>query len=236
MSDLLEQRSVIVTTSRSRHGAGIARELSRSGVRVLLVVVQPSSTERAAVDEDVEDAGTVVQLRTGDLEGFGTAVAQFTQDGQPVDFLVLAEEEVDDRGFLDADPAAWREQLNLNMLSGLCTLRAVLPGMLASGRGHIVVLGEDLRRGEDGAGTFCEATKHGRVGLCHALRSEVEPAGITVTMVTPEIGMSASESVAVSEALSNAVVHALRGPTAGYRFTHIGIRQAPYPSHRESRN
>jgi NAD(P)-dependent dehydrogenase (short-subunit alcohol dehydrogenase family) len=211
MSDLLEQRSVIVTTSRSRHGAGIARELSRSGVRVLLVVVQPSSTERAAVDEDVEDAGTVVQLRTGDLEGFGTAVAQFTQDGQPVDF-------------------------NLNMLSGLCTLRAVLPGMLASGRGHIVVLGEDLRRGEDGAGTFCEATKHGRVGLCHALRSEVEPAGITVTMVTPEIGMSASESVAVSEALSNAVVHALRGPTAGYRFTHIGIRQAPYPSHRESRN
>lgn len=78
-----------------------------------------------------------------------------------------------------------REQFETNVFGLMAVTRALLPSMRAQGRGRIVnVSSLSGRVGLPGVSAYA-ATKHAVEGLSEALRWEVEPFGVQVTLVEP---------------------------------------------------
>ena len=85
----------------------------------------------------------------------------------------------------EGDDAAIRALFEANVFGLAAMIRAVLPGMRARRRGHIVNLSSVAGFvGFPGSGYYA-ATKHAVEGLSDALAKEVEPLGIHVLCVEP---------------------------------------------------
>ena len=97
-------------------------------------------------------------------------------------------------GFMDAtvDPrAAFRDQLDVNLVGVWNTVQAVAPLMIEQGRGGAIVLTSSVfgltGRGGDGSGGSdgYVASKHGVVGLMRTFATWLAPHGIRVNCVNP---------------------------------------------------
>jgi NADP-dependent 3-hydroxy acid dehydrogenase YdfG len=63
--------------------------------------------------------------------------------------------------------------------------RAVLPGMVARGHGHVVIVGSIAGRSAFVGGAGYAATKHAAMGFAESLMLEVRDAGVKVSIVNP---------------------------------------------------
>jgi len=85
----------------------------------------------------------------------------------------------------EGDDAEIRAQFETNVFGLAAMTRAVLPGMRARRRGHIVNISSQAGFiGYEGSGYYA-ATKHAVEGLSDSLSREVAPLGIKVTCVEP---------------------------------------------------
>jgi NAD(P)-dependent dehydrogenase (short-subunit alcohol dehydrogenase family) len=85
----------------------------------------------------------------------------------------------------EGDDAEVRAQFDTNVFGLAAMTRAVLPGMRARRRGHIVNISSQAGFiGFEGSGYYA-ASKHAVEGLSDALSREVAPLGIKVTCVEP---------------------------------------------------
>ncbi len=85
----------------------------------------------------------------------------------------------------EGDDAEIRAQFETNVFGLAAITRAVLPGMRARRRGHIVNISSQAGFiGFEGSGYYA-ATKHAVEGLSDSLSREVAPLGIKVTCVEP---------------------------------------------------
>ena len=93
------------------------------------------------------------------------------------------------RGSLGAaeefSPAQLREQLELNFIACAEMIRAVLPGMRERRSGHILNVSSIGGRVNVGGFALYGAAKFALEGYSEALRDEVAPLGIRVTLVEP---------------------------------------------------
>ncbi|MFR9794883.1 SDR family NAD(P)-dependent oxidoreductase [Streptomyces sp. MS06] len=87
-------------------------------------------------------------------------------------------------GLLDHDVATYRRVLEVNYVGSLICTRAALPALTAS-RGRIVVLSSVAGFAPVLGRPAYVAAKHAVTGLFTALRPELAPRGISVTMVHP---------------------------------------------------
>jgi len=79
----------------------------------------------------------------------------------------------------------WDKQIDVNCKGTTNTIGAVLPSMLARGKGHIVNISSDAgRRGFPGLAVY-SGTKFYIEGMSQALRHEVKGSGVRVTCVQP---------------------------------------------------
>jgi 3-oxoacyl-[acyl-carrier protein] reductase len=91
----------------------------------------------------------------------------------------------------------WDEMFEVNLRGAFLVTRALLPSMLARGRGHIVNIASvsGLVGEPEGAG-YC-ATKWGLRGFSESLHQEVAARGIRVTVINPALvnhqGLSGGE-------------------------------------------
>ena len=84
-----------------------------------------------------------------------------------------------------ADPAAWREQIDINLLAAMYLSQGVLPGMRARRDGHIVTVSSTAGRYVGTRHSGYTASKHAVNAFCETLRQEVAELGIRVTIVEP---------------------------------------------------
>jgi NAD(P)-dependent dehydrogenase (short-subunit alcohol dehydrogenase family) len=85
----------------------------------------------------------------------------------------------------DTSLADWERQLRVNLTGTFLACRAVLPTMLAQGRGDIVnVLSIASRVAFPGAAAYC-ASKWGALGFTRVLAEEVRRQGVRVTALCP---------------------------------------------------
>jgi short-subunit dehydrogenase len=75
----------------------------------------------------------------------------------------------------------------VNVLGTMYAIKAVLPGMIARRRGHIVTIGSIAGRIGSPFEAAYSATKFAGVGLTEAMAVEVEPHGIGVSLVNPGV-------------------------------------------------
>jgi NADP-dependent 3-hydroxy acid dehydrogenase YdfG len=73
----------------------------------------------------------------------------------------------------EADPADWRAMFEVNVIGALQVTQALLPALVASGQGHIVVMGSTAGRIVYEGGGGYTAAKHGTAALAETLRLEL---------------------------------------------------------------
>jgi NADP-dependent 3-hydroxy acid dehydrogenase YdfG len=177
MSDLRD-RLALVTGASSGIGAATARALAGAGARVILAARRVERLESIAAECP---GSRVLELDVRDADAVRAAL-----EGEALDLvlcnagLALGREPLD-----EGDPAEWRTVVDTNVLGVLNVLRPVLPGMVARGRGDVVLLGSVAgRQVYPGGGVYC-ATKHAVRAIYEGLRLDLAGKGLRFTTVDP---------------------------------------------------
>ena len=140
MKDLRNANAIVTGASRGL-GVHIARSLASSGVNV--AVAARSAQQLEAVRAELVSLGVKAVAIRADVTVAAERqelVARAAAELGPIDILVNnAGVELASR-YTDLDPAQIEAMVNLNLTAPLLLIRAVLPGMLDRGKGHIVNL------------------------------------------------------------------------------------------------
>lgn len=87
--------------------------------------------------------------------------------------------------FLELTAAEWHQMVDVNLNAIYHVTRAVLPGMMQRGEGHVMMIGSIGGRSAFVGGTCYGATKHALMGLSESLMLEVRDSGVKVSLVMP---------------------------------------------------
>ena len=182
----LRGRTAIVTGASRGIGVYIAKALAERGVNLSLAA--RSIDELEVVRNQMEALGVRALATECDVTD-GSArhrlVERTESELGPVDILVNNAGIETIGHFEQADDAATRELIEVNLTAPLLFTREVLPGMLDRGRGHVVQIASAA--GKSGAPYLAaySASKHGLVGLSHALRCEFQGQPVGFSVVCP---------------------------------------------------
>jgi 3-oxoacyl-[acyl-carrier protein] reductase len=111
-------------------------------------------------------------------------VARVEQELGPIDVLVNCAGIIQHKPFLDTSDDDWRRMIDTDLGSVFVCCRAVLPGMVARGRGVVINIASDLGvLGRAEFAPYC-AAKAGVIGLTRSLAREFAPA-IRVNAIAP---------------------------------------------------
>ncbi|HSW07952.1 SDR family NAD(P)-dependent oxidoreductase [Aquabacterium sp.] len=176
---------ILVTGAFGALGQAVARTLAGQGARLGLVDAAPGVPPALAEEFKAQLLLPAVDL--SDADATRQAVARIEGHFGAVDGLVNIA-----GGFrwetLEAGSAAtWQAMFTINLLTAVNTCQAVLPGMLARGRGRIVNIGAGAAaKAGAGMGAYA-ASKAGVMRLTEALAEETKQRGITVNALLPSI-------------------------------------------------
>lgn len=176
---------VVITGASSGIGAALARELGRAGHALTLV-----ARRRALLDALAKElAGTArVHVVEHDLAVPDLATAWIsTAEAQlgPIDVLVNNAGMENTGPSADADPAEVRTLLDLNLVTPLLVTRAVLPPMIARGRGAVVNVTSVAALVSVPMQAYYGASKAGLAMFSETLRGELAGTGVKVITVYP---------------------------------------------------
>ncbi|MGO9832857.1 MAG: SDR family NAD(P)-dependent oxidoreductase [Polyangiaceae bacterium] len=179
----------LITGAAGALGAEVARTLSGRGCKLVLVDTEhglPRLNDLATklgsvsiVAGDVASATTWaeamprIERELGALPSLAALIAGGWRGGKP-----LHEETNDD---------VWRAMMSANLDTVHGTLRAVLPSMVARGRGSIVVVGSRaaVQPGTSARSAAYAASKAAVVALAQAVAEEVLDSGVRINAVLP---------------------------------------------------
>jgi 2-hydroxycyclohexanecarboxyl-CoA dehydrogenase len=163
----------IVTGAASGIGAATALALRDRGWAVAGFDLRESETD-ASIVVDVTDPRAV-----------GAAVARAEDELGPAGALVSAAGVYEMIPIEQITEERWRWMLDLHLGGLLNTVRAVLPGMLARGRGRVVAISSELAVGGGDGDVHYAAAKGAIIGLVRSLALEVAEHGVNVNCVAP---------------------------------------------------
>jgi len=168
----------LVTGGGRGIGADIARALAGEGWHVTVTGRTPEQVE--AIADELGGAAVVGDVsRRDDVERMVAAA-------EPVDLLVAnAGVAIWDDAAWEVEPEEWWHVFEVNVLGVYLCCRAVVPGMIARGRGRIVITGSGSSYLPGSATTAYGASKAavGRFG--ETLANQLEPHGIPVFTISP---------------------------------------------------
>ncbi|MFC8393317.1 SDR family NAD(P)-dependent oxidoreductase [Streptomyces sp. NPDC057238] len=187
MAGTFDGRGVIVTGAGSGISRAAALAFAAEGARVLVADLDAAGA--ASTVEAIEEAGGTAVAVTGDLGDQAvvdrvarTAVERFGG----VDVLVNNAGIMDGMTALaDVTDTEWERVLRVNLTAPFLLTRAVLPHMLAAGKGAVVNTASEAGLRGSAAGAAYTASKHGVVGLTRNLAVMYRKQGIRANAIAP---------------------------------------------------
>ena len=184
----MQRGTAVVTGASSGIGAATARRLATEGFEVVLGARREDRIE--ALASELGGRAVPLDVTSDDsVAAFAAAVG---------DCRVLVNNA---GGALGMDPIAeasaedWRWMYDVNVLGTLRMTQALLPALVASGAGHVVVMGSTAGRIVYEGGAGYTAAKHGAAALAETLRLELSGQPVRVTEIAP--GMVRTDEFAV---------------------------------------
>jgi 3-oxoacyl-[acyl-carrier protein] reductase len=172
--------TAIVTGASRGIGRAIALRLAPA---YDIVALARSRQELDALAKEVAGAGGRCRTIAVDVSD-GPAVAR-ALDGIDADVLVNNAGIGVLKPFLELSADEWHRMVDVNLNALYHVTHAVLGGMVARGRGHIVFIGSITGRTAYAGGSCYAATKWAVMGLSESLMLEVRDRGVKVSVVSP---------------------------------------------------
>jgi len=188
MANLLHGKTAFITGASSGIGKATAQAFAAAGARLLLAArrVERLEAERAGLKQAGAPDVHTLALDVRDADKVGQAVRDLPEAWKEIDILVnnaglsrgldkLHEGKLED----------WDEMIDTNVKGLLYVSRAVIPGMVARGRGHVVNLGSTAgHMTYPGGAVYC-ATKAAEKSITEGMREDLLGTDIRVTTVDP---------------------------------------------------
>lgn len=179
MPHLLVDARVVITGASSGIGAACAAAFAQAGARLVLCArrVDRLAELVARIDADAE----IIELDVRDRDAVNTELG-----GRDVDILInnaglAAGLEPVQTG----DPELWDRMLDTNVTGLLNVTRAVVPGMIANGQGHIINISSIAGRETYPNGAVYCGSKAAVDSITQGLRMDLLGTGIRVSSVAP---------------------------------------------------
>jgi short-subunit dehydrogenase len=220
----------LVTGATGGIGGAIVGALQERGARVLV-----SGRRRDALDELAAGLAQPAEVLVADLAERGAA-GELAEAAGAVDVLVANAALPASGRVEDFEPDEIDRALDVNLRAPMQLTRALLPGMLERGRGHVVFVSSLSGKAASPRSGIYSATKFGLRGFASGLREDVEPKGIGVTVVFPgfvsDAGLFADSGVKLPpwmrtrtpEQVAAAVVRGIERERAELDVAPLGLR------------
>jgi NADP-dependent 3-hydroxy acid dehydrogenase YdfG len=170
--------TAVVTGASSGIGEATARRLAGEGFSVVAAARRRDRLDKLAADIG---ARAITLDVTSDA-----SVAAFAEEVGECQVLVN-----NAGGAWGLDPVAtssiedWRQMYEVNVLGAVRVTQALLPRLVESGQGHIVLMGSTAGRIVYEGGGGYTAAKHGVAALAETLRLELNGQPVRVTEIAP---------------------------------------------------
>ena len=185
----LKGKTVFITGASSGIGRATARAFAEEGARLLLCARRIERLHELERELKKQDAALDVhsfELDVRDRHAVQHAIESLPTEWQAIDILVnnagLS------RGldtFQEASLDDWDEMLDTNVKGLLYVTRAVVPGMIARGRGHIINIGSIAGHEVYPKGNVYCASKHAVDAITKGLRLDLVDTPLRVTTIDP---------------------------------------------------
>jgi len=180
--------TVLITGASAGIGQACARAFAAAGARLVLTARRFERIQTLAA-ELREEHGTgchLLELDVRDRESVFRAVGGLPAEWAEIDVLVNNAGLGRGVDKLHAgDPDGWDEMVDTNVKGLLYVTRAVTPGMVQRGRGHVINLGSVAgHEVYPGGAVYC-ATKHAVGAITKGMRMDLLGTGIRVSTVDP---------------------------------------------------
>jgi 3-hydroxy acid dehydrogenase/malonic semialdehyde reductase len=184
----LRDRIAIITGASAGIGKACAEAFGSAGASLVLAARRRERLEilAEALQERFETKTHLLELDVRDRGAVEDAFATLPSEWQAAEILVnnagLG------RGLdrlQDGNPEEWDEMLDTNVKGLLYVTRAVLPGMVARGKGHVINIGSIAGRElYPGGNVYC-ASKFAVKALTRALKIDLLGTPVRVTTIDP---------------------------------------------------
>ena len=179
-----DSKTVLVTGASAGIGAATARAFAERGDRVVLAA--RSQDRLRALASEIGDAAHVLPLDVADADAHARAIGGLPEAWRAIDVAVL------NAGLAKGLAPVWEntaaevdQMVDTNVKGVLNGIRAVVPGMLARGRGHVIPIGSTAGHFVYPGGTVYCATKHAVLALALGLKRDLHGTPVRVTAVSP---------------------------------------------------
>ncbi|GAB2755344.1 SDR family oxidoreductase [Nocardioides salsibiostraticola] len=209
----------VITGGARGIGEATVDRLARQGARIAIGDRDLDLARQVAAKYD--DRVIAAALDVTQPESWRSFLAAAASLG-PVDVLVNNAGIMPLGSILDEPDSVTQSILDVNLFGVIHGTKAVAPGMVDRGRGHIVNVASAVGRLALAGGATYSASKFAVVGFSEAVRAELEPHGVDVSMVLPtvvktelSVGVEATRGVkpVTAEQVAEVIEAAVRQPT-----------------------
>ncbi len=180
----LSTLTVVVTGGARGIGRATVDRFARQGARVVIGDLDLDLAREVAATHD--GRVSAARLDVTDPASWQDFLAETAVAG-PVDVLVNNAGIMPLGSVLQEPDAVTRRIVDINLHGVINGTKAVVPGMIGRGSGHVVNVASAVGRVALADGATYSASKFAAVGFSEATRAELRPFGIEVSVVLPTV-------------------------------------------------